>query len=151
MAPMYYREAVGAIVCYDSTNEKSFEMMQGWVEELQRNCQPGSINIAIASTKIDLEDKIAVESTRGASYAASIGAFYGETSAKNNTGVQDVFTTLAQRIYDSAEERARRASSLRREENLRLRRSEELGMSGSLRVDGQRSQSQSTSMDSCCY
>jgi len=32
MAPMYYREAVGAIVCYDSTNEKSFEMMQvlGW-------------------------------------------------------------------------------------------------------------------------
>jgi len=55
ITPMYYRQAMGAIVCFDVTSEASFETMQGWVKELRENTEPGSIVIAIAATKADLE------------------------------------------------------------------------------------------------
>jgi len=37
MAPMYYRNASAAIVCFDITNEDSFTKMKDWVEELKQN------------------------------------------------------------------------------------------------------------------
>ena len=37
MAPMYYRGANAAVVCFDITQEESFEKMKDWVEELRKN------------------------------------------------------------------------------------------------------------------
>jgi GTPase SAR1 family protein len=37
MVKMYYRDAVGAIICYDVTNEQSFESVQYWVNEMIEN------------------------------------------------------------------------------------------------------------------
>ncbi|CAM9544495.1 unnamed protein product, partial [Phaeothamnion confervicola] len=37
MAPMYYRNAAAAIVCFDITDEDSFAKMKDWVEELKSN------------------------------------------------------------------------------------------------------------------
>lgn len=34
MAPMYYRNASAAIICFDITNEESFNRMKDWVSEL---------------------------------------------------------------------------------------------------------------------
>jgi GTPase SAR1 family protein len=42
-------------VCFDITDEQSFDMMKDWVEELRRNVGEGNIVIAIACTKADLE------------------------------------------------------------------------------------------------
>jgi len=96
ITPMYYRQAMGAIVCFDVTSEASFETMQGWVKELRENTEPGSIVIAIAATKADLEAARVVDQEGPRLYAASIGALYAETSAKANVGVQDLFVTLGQ-------------------------------------------------------
>lgn len=37
MAPMYYRNAAAAIVCYDVTSAKSYKVMTEWLDELHRN------------------------------------------------------------------------------------------------------------------
>lgn len=42
-------------MCFDITDEQSFDMMKDWVEELRRNVGEGNIVIAIACTKADLE------------------------------------------------------------------------------------------------
>lgn len=34
MAPMYYKTAAAAILCYDVCNTKSFDCVKEWVEEL---------------------------------------------------------------------------------------------------------------------
>jgi GTPase SAR1 family protein len=37
MAPLYYRDAVAALITYDIGQEKSFESVNYWVEELTKN------------------------------------------------------------------------------------------------------------------
>ena len=50
-----YRNAAAAIVCFDITDEQSFEMMKDWVDELKKNVPEGKLIIAIACTKADLD------------------------------------------------------------------------------------------------
>ena len=42
MAPMYYRNAAAAIICYDVTSAQSYKVMRDWLDELHRNV-PGKI------------------------------------------------------------------------------------------------------------
>jgi len=37
MAPMYYKNAAAAIVCYDVTDANSYRIMTEWLDELHRN------------------------------------------------------------------------------------------------------------------
>jgi len=37
MINMYYRDAIGAIICYDLTNEQSFKSVEYWVREMKEN------------------------------------------------------------------------------------------------------------------
>ena len=39
MAPMYYRNAHAAVVCYDVSDEASFAKMKDWVDELRKNVE----------------------------------------------------------------------------------------------------------------
>jgi len=36
MAPMYYRNAAAAIICYDVTSAHSYKVMTEWLDELHR-------------------------------------------------------------------------------------------------------------------
>eukprot|EP01031_Cornospumella_fuschlensis_P029341 gene29341-35419_t len=94
LAPMYYRGAAAAILVYDITREASFKTLQSWVEELQQK-GPKEIALAIAGNKKDLEANREVNAEAAASYAEQIGAIFMETSAKDDTNVQDVFTRLS--------------------------------------------------------
>lgn len=53
MAPMYYKNAAAAIVCYDVTDANSYRIMTEWLDELHRNIPAGTMVIAIAATKCD--------------------------------------------------------------------------------------------------
>lgn len=50
---MYYRNADAAVLVYDVTDADSFEMLQSWYHELQKNV-PDCI-IVLAGNKIDLD------------------------------------------------------------------------------------------------
>lgn len=52
MAPMYYRNAAVAVVCFDIMDEDSFQKMKDWVEELRTNIPEGKIVLAIACNKV---------------------------------------------------------------------------------------------------
>lgn len=50
---MYYRDADGAIIVYDTTDRRSFEAVQEWIQELKDKA-PSNLDIAIVGNKIDL-------------------------------------------------------------------------------------------------
>lgn len=54
MAPLYYRNAAVAVVCFDIMDEESFQKMKDWVEELRTNVPEGKLVLAIACTKVCL-------------------------------------------------------------------------------------------------
>ena len=56
---MYYRDADGAVVVYDTTDRKSFENVKLWLSELEDKA-PKNIEIMILGNKSDLIDKSVV-------------------------------------------------------------------------------------------
>ncbi|KAJ2607234.1 GTP-binding protein of the rab/ypt [Coemansia sp. RSA 1804] len=98
LAPMYYRNAEGAVVVYDITQADSFRKAQSWINELQRQNDTKTV-IALVGNKVDLGDtKRTVSKDEGARYAAQVNALFFETSAQTGDGIQELFVQLAKKI-----------------------------------------------------
>jgi len=97
LAPMYYRGAQAAIIVFDLTSRESYDGSKSWVKELQRRADPNLV-IALVGNKADLRDKRVIEADEANEYAKSQNLFYMETSAKDATNVENVFTECARRV-----------------------------------------------------
>lgn len=93
----YYRGAAGALLVYDICRRETFEHLQGWLEDA-RHHSPKMI-IMLIGNKSDLEAKRAVEYKEGEAFARKYGLEFLETSAKQNTNVEDAFRRTAEKIY----------------------------------------------------
>lgn len=97
LGPIYYRDADGALLVYDITDEESFRKVRTWVRELRR-IVGDDIDICIAGNKVDLHRNRKVDEEDAKRYAASVGATHFNTSAKLNRGLEDVFVDLTKRM-----------------------------------------------------
>ena len=96
LAPMYYKNAAAAIICYDVTSPKSFETLRYWVDELQQNVPAGQIVLAMCATKCDLmEDP---DTSAAERLAQMTGAMFMKTSAKQNDNVSGLFQHVTERV-----------------------------------------------------
>jgi small GTP-binding protein len=100
LAPMYYRGAAAAVLCYDITAKSSFEKVITWVEELQRNIQ-GEILLTIVGNKADRAKYRQIEAADGETYAKSVGAKFFEVSAKTGEGIEETFLEIAKELKHS--------------------------------------------------
>ena len=96
---MYYRDAKGALMCYDVHNHLSFEHLDKWREELEENL--GKVPVLLVGNKIDLERKVTRQ--EGLAYAKQHNYLFVECSAKTGEGVNDMFTKLAVEIFKREE------------------------------------------------
>ena len=98
---MFYKDANAAILVYDITSDYSFEQLQKyWVEQV-RDSSPKNIILAIIANKSDLIEFEKVDEGEARQYAESINALFSVTSAKSNTGVNDLFLEIAKKYTGS--------------------------------------------------
>ncbi|KAJ2305140.1 GTP-binding protein of the rab/ypt [Coemansia sp. RSA 2704] len=97
LAPMYYRNAEGAVVVYDITQEETFTKAKAWISELQRQNESRTV-IALVGNKTDLADKRTVSQDEGARYAGEVGALFFEASAQSGQNVAKLFEELARKV-----------------------------------------------------
>ena len=99
----HYRRAVGALLVYDVTNEKSFMNLKKWLEDLKENAEP-DIVIMLVGNKIDLCEKNPssrkVTTEQGKKFAECYSMLFEETSAITYTRVREAFENLLQEIYN---------------------------------------------------
>jgi len=96
---MYFRNAVGAIVVYDTTNKDSYESVDGWIQ-LIRNNSPVETVICLVGNKIDRVDDLVVSVQQGKKKSNDLAlASFWEVSAKENVGLDDMLGELASKIY----------------------------------------------------
>lgn len=96
LAPMYYRSADIAILCFDVTNLSSYEAMEQWSNELISKA-PSQMQLIICGNKIDDEENRVITAESAEQNAMSHGAkAYMETSAKTGQGILELFTKAAQ-------------------------------------------------------
>jgi len=87
----YYRGAHAVAIVYDVTNEQSFLNVETWVNEIKKNISE-DIPIILIGNKMD--SKRIVPNSEAKDYADKNEFIYIETSAKDNTNINDIFTSL---------------------------------------------------------
>lgn len=97
MSRMYYRGAKAGIVCYDLTDDLSWDRARFWVQEL--NAHEENCKIYLCGTKRDLVDSGKGQRANDfhdiSDYADTINAKLFETSSKTGTNVDELFEEIA--------------------------------------------------------
>ncbi|KAI9297306.1 ras-domain-containing protein [Neoconidiobolus thromboides FSU 785] len=103
----YYRGAMGILLVYDVTDERSFNNIRNWIRNIEQHASEGVDRILIGN-KCDMTEKKVITTEQGQALADEFGIRFVETSAKSNIGVEEAFFTLARdikkRIIDNASE-----------------------------------------------
>lgn len=90
----YFRNAVGVILVFDLTEQKSFEDVNGWLNDVHQHCSP-DCEILLVGNKVDLEDKRIVTISEAEQFAKHHQISYIETSAQNGHNIKEAFVKTA--------------------------------------------------------
>lgn len=102
----YYRGAMGILLVFDVTDDKSFGNIGNWIRNIDTHAAPNVSKILIGN-KCDLVDKKVIDTERGQALADEYDIEYLECSAKSSTNVDEAFIRLARdikgRLLDNGE------------------------------------------------
>eukprot|EP00306_Pavlova_sp_CCMP459_P008145 CAMPEP_0185158006 /NCGR_PEP_ID=MMETSP1139-20130426/2143_1 /TAXON_ID=298111 /ORGANISM="Pavlova sp., Strain CCMP459" /LENGTH=235 /DNA_ID=CAMNT_0027723121 /DNA_START=106 /DNA_END=816 /DNA_ORIENTATION=- len=90
----FYKDAQGVLLVFDVNQRKSFDMVELWVNEAEKfGAGKDRAAYVLVGNKTDTERRV-VTAAEGAKLAKKLGLQYFETTAKDGTGVQEMFHTL---------------------------------------------------------
>ncbi|KAI0185375.1 ras family-domain-containing protein [Xylaria flabelliformis] len=101
----YYRGAMGILLVYDVTDQRSFENIRTWFANVEQHATEG-VNKILIGNKCDWEEKRVVSTEQGEALANELGIPFLEVSAKSNINIDKAFYNLAadikKRIIDTS-------------------------------------------------
>ena len=96
MTKIFLKGAKIVIIVYDVTRRRSFEEVKYWVKSVEELLGK-DITFGLIGNKFDLIDEQEVSKEEGNKLAKEIGAFFSETSAKENPkGFQEYITKIVE-------------------------------------------------------
>merc|ERR1711907_545291 len=95
----YYRGAMGILLVYDVTDDKSYNNIRTWMRNIEQHANEQVVKILLGN-KCDMPDKKMVTYEQGADLAKEFSIQFYETSAKTNVNVEEAFTAIARAIKD---------------------------------------------------
>jgi len=95
----YYRGAVGALLVYDITRTPTFEHLERWLSELLDHADK-DIRVMLVGNKSDLRHMRTVTTEQATEFAQKHKLSFIETSALDQTNVEQAFTDILKQIYE---------------------------------------------------
>ncbi len=93
----YYIGTQGVMIMYDVTNWESFNAVQGWKEEVDKNVD--EYRALLIANKSDLVVERVVSTEEGQNLANQLGMDYIETSVRQDKNVNKAFEMIARSIH----------------------------------------------------
>ena len=93
----YYRGAQGIMLVYDITDLESFQNLNSWLIEIEKNASKNVYKILVGN-KCDMESERKVTVEQGKDFADQYGMKFFETSAKDSTNVAEAFITMTKEV-----------------------------------------------------
>jgi len=97
----YYRGAQGIMLVYDITDMESFQNLNTWLIEIEKNASKNVYKILVGN-KCDMENERKVTVEQGKEFAEQYGMQFFETSAKNSTNVSDAFIAMTKEVMKNS-------------------------------------------------
>lgn len=92
----YYKGAMGIILVYDCTEEKSFSNISNWMKQIEQHASKDVAKVLVGN-KADKEDKV-IDAETGKQLADEYGLEFFETSAKSGLNISELFQHIAHNI-----------------------------------------------------
>ena len=103
LSKSYYKNAEGVLFVFAYDNKDSFDHVEKWLESFKKNCDKEDIPFFLVGNKIDLEKKkVDDKSIDDLKNRINIKDFI-QTSAKENKGIEDLFSQLSKKLYEYKE------------------------------------------------
>lgn len=100
----YYRGAMGIILVYDVTDERTFANVKQWFKTVSDHANDDA-QLLLVGNKSDMDTRL-VSFEQGESLAKELGIPFVESSAKDDTNVNEIFFTLARLIQGKIDSNA---------------------------------------------
>ena len=95
----YYRGAMGIILVYDVTDERTFKNIHTWYYTVHEHASDDA-QLLLVGNKSDMDARV-VSREQGEALAQELGMPFLESSAKDNSNVDEIFFTLAKLIQEN--------------------------------------------------
>ena len=95
----YYKGSKGCFIVYDITSTQSFNDIEKWYDEIVKITDK-NISIILVGNKCDLENQRKVSVEMGKNKAKNLNCPFYETSALNNTNIDNVFQIISENIFN---------------------------------------------------
>ena len=95
----YFKGSHGCFIVYDITNETSFEDVNKWYEQVQKESSK-EVSIILVGNKCDLENERKVSKEKGEEKARALNCPFFETSALSKLKIDDIFNEMVNNIFD---------------------------------------------------
>ncbi|CAG9329442.1 unnamed protein product [Blepharisma stoltei] len=92
----YYKGAMGIILAYDCTDEKSFNSIRNWMQQIKMHANKNPAKVLVGNKCDRPDEKISTE--QGEALARELGIKFFETSARTNICVNETFYHIAKDI-----------------------------------------------------
>jgi len=95
----YYKGANGIILLYDVTNQKSFQNIKTWLDQIKEEIEQ-KVSLMLVGNKIDDVDKRKVTKEEGENLAKELELLFYETSAKTGENIDEAFNCLVKKTVE---------------------------------------------------
>jgi len=96
----FYRGSIGVLLVYDITNRNSYNNIITWLDEIRSNNINVNCSIILIGNKLDKENNRVISTNEGEQFANENNLLFMETSALQNTNIENIFHELTNDIYD---------------------------------------------------